>query len=658
MPANTYTPSVNIIRDANRPLVYYPTSNALRVVSQIANDFKQGQRAFNVIGAYGTGKSSLLWALEQSLRATTEPDRKRFFDVNLLPDAAVDVVNVVGEYASIIETIANRFGAEDTQTDHVLQAIYDRYHDLGKQHPTRQPLLVLVVDEFGKFLEYAVKHEPEQELYFVQRLAEFANDTKHNICLVTTVHQNTDAYASALNETQRKEWTKVKGRLREITFNEPVEQLLFLAGEHLANRTEVANRFGEAAPTKAQVKAVLKLAQSSKALSLDKSQAPDIAAKLSPLDPLSASTLALSLQRYGQNERSLFSFLESTDHTSLNRIRLSDENPFYNVANVFDYLIFNFYAYLSVSTTNADYIAWRGIRMTLEKVEGQFGAAAEPYGTKKLKLDPFEAFVGNDPVISYVGIRGDEDREGYISKKTNIQSIFLFRKNIWSEDVVSKVLSNNNAAAVVDLHAAIAPATDLPGSNPRFAEILSKPTSFSFPQAQKLNLLLDTDTRLFNRLVHTYLQQTAYPLAQEPTFPLIDNDEVLVRDDIFRLLRESGVGVPAYYEKLDFSVNGKQGQYAQSRSGCFFCFYQQKIEWIWLYEQHPDRFAEAMTYEKDGYSWNDEETLEQMIQPARIQAIKEEYIKRTQRNAQKTKSPYLLDILGDAEGEGCASCFI
>src|SRR5687768_5523657 len=35
--------------------------------------------------------------------------------------------------------------------------------------------------------------------------------------------------------------------------------------------------------------------------------------------------------------------------------------------------------------------------------------------TKKLKLEPFENFVGDDPIISYVGIRVDEDREGYIS---------------------------------------------------------------------------------------------------------------------------------------------------------------------------------------------------------------------------------------------------
>ena len=64
--------------------------------------------------------------------------------------------------------------------------------------------------------------------------------------------------------------------------------------------------------------------------------------------------------------------------------------------------------------------------------------------TKKLKLDPFEDFVNNDPVISYVGIRGDEAREGYISRKQNIQSIFPFRSNIWSEDVISKALSNEN----------------------------------------------------------------------------------------------------------------------------------------------------------------------------------------------------------------------
>ena len=64
--------------------------------------------------------------------------------------------------------------------------------------------------------------------------------------------------------------------------------------------------------------------------------------------------------------------------------------------------------------------------------------------TNKLKLQPFEKNIGDEPTISYVGIRGDENREGYISKKENIQTIFPFRKNIWSEDVIKKFLSNEN----------------------------------------------------------------------------------------------------------------------------------------------------------------------------------------------------------------------
>ena len=89
-------------------------------------------------------------------------------------------------------------------------------------------MLILVIDEFGKFLEYASQHSPEKELYFIQQLSEFANNPDHNIILLTTVHQNFDAYAFALSNAQKQEWTKVKGRFREITFNEPVEQLLFL----------------------------------------------------------------------------------------------------------------------------------------------------------------------------------------------------------------------------------------------------------------------------------------------------------------------------------------------------------------------------------------------------------------------------------------------
>lgn len=289
----------------------------------------------------------------------------------------------------------------------------------------------------------------------------------------------------------------------------------------------------------------------------------------------------------------------------------------------------------------------------LKMYGGYLPSSNSRWCTKKLKLDPFEKYVGDDSVVSYVGIRGDEDREGYISTKKNIQSIFPFRKNIWSQDVVVKLLSNNNMENILAMSKNI----DFGKYQDKALQTIARKVDASFTLDQKLNVLLDTNVKAFNQLTFDFLKTTEYPLATEDSFPLLENDEVLVRDDIFRILEESGVGVPAYYKKLEFEINGKKGEYSRSRSGCFFCFFQQKIEWVWLYEQHPDLYKKAMEYEKDGYTWGQLESLEELIQPDRIAAIKEEYVKRMERKT-KAKSPYLVDILDDAEGEGCAACFI
>jgi len=274
--------------------------------------------------------------------------------------------------------------------------------------------------------------------------------------------------------------------------------------------------------------------------------------------------------------------------------------------------------------------------------------------TKKLKLEPFEKFVGDDLVVSYVGIRGDEDREGYISKKSNIQSIFPFRKNIWSEDVISKFLANNNISMATKIFSSIS----LNDKTERTTEIINTKVSTTFNQQQKLNQLLDLSIKDFNKAVFEFIKTTDYPLSGEQNFDLTNNEDVLVRADIFNILEDSGVGVPAYYKEVEFEVKGKKSTYARSRSGCFFCFYQQKIEWVWLYEQHAELFAKAMEYEKDGYTWIQDEPLSELIKSERIERIKEEYIVRSESKKSKIKSPYLLDILSDAEEDGCASCFI
>ncbi|MGB3106166.1 phosphoadenosine phosphosulfate reductase family protein [Sphingobacterium siyangense] len=285
---------------------------------------------------------------------------------------------------------------------------------------------------------------------------------------------------------------------------------------------------------------------------------------------------------------------------------------------------------------------------------GYLPSSQSRWCTNKLKLEPFEQYVGDDLVISYVGIRGDENREGYISTKSNIQSIFPFRQNIWSVDVMKQVFDNANMDLVERLYQEHRDGQSLD----RILEAVQRPLSAYFLLDNKVQLLLDLDTALFNKVIYGFLKMTDRPMASEDHFPLLDNTDILIKEDIFNLLRESGVGVPAYYEPIEFEVDGKKGTYARSRSGCFFCFFQQKIEWVWLLEQHPDRFAKAIEYEKEGYTWMDER-LEDLAQPERVSQIKRAYIKRQERTA-KTKdanSDLLMDILTD-EGDGCIACFV
>jgi len=367
MPAKFNT-SVNIIRDSGRELNYIPTPNSIRIVEQIGNDFKKGIRSYSIIGSYGTGKSSFLWAFQETL-----VNNKKYFGINLLSNPKVEFVNIIGEYRSIREIFAETFGIKLNKflTENIFLEIYNRYYDLGKKNP----LLFLVIDEFGKFLEYAAQNDPEKELYFIQQLAEFVNNPEVNIVLFTTVHQNFDAYSLGLSDLQKQEWTKVKGRFREITFNEPIEQLLFLASEHLNKKPSTA------IASKSILKSI-ELLVNSKAYNVNQDYIKEIAEKLYPLDPISSYVLTSSLQKYGQNERSLFSFLESTDHTGLFQHSQTKEG-FYGIPEVYDYLIFNFYSFLN-SRYNPDFSSWKAINGALENIEAIFESNVPAY-TKLIK---------------------------------------------------------------------------------------------------------------------------------------------------------------------------------------------------------------------------------------------------------------------------------
>ncbi len=97
---------------------------------------------------------------------------------------------------------------------------------------------------------------------------------------------------------------------------------------------------------------------------------------------------------------------------------------------------------------------------------------------------------------------------------------------------------------------------------------------------------------------------------------------------VMEILSSVGLGLPKYYEW-------------RSRSGCTFCFYQRKIEWVNLIEKHPDAFQEAKNYEKKAlenqspFTWSEGESLEELSKPERIEQIKSDYLERLERAKKK-----------------------
>jgi hypothetical protein len=349
-----FSPSINIQRDSEYEFNYIPTPNTSKIFNQVLSDSLTGVKSHIIIGAYGTGKSSLLLAAKQTLTGF----KKHFtgYDklIKQLPN--FEFLSIVGRYASLMDCFADLFGIEtkDYSTNDIIKAL-DKYY---KQLQKRGKGLALFIDEFGKFLEYAAKNNPEAELYFIQQLAEWINNANSQTLLITTLHQDFNAYALSLNKSQQQEWQKVKGRLKEVVFNEPVEQLLFLASER------IKERFKDRVPDKGFDK-LFNCIGEAKAFPLRDYFDKDFAKKLYPFDILSAAVLTLTLQRYGQNERSLFSFIESNDHDGINE----NKQGYYNIANVYDYLINNYYSLL-VSKYNPHYAQWTSIRNTLERIEG------------------------------------------------------------------------------------------------------------------------------------------------------------------------------------------------------------------------------------------------------------------------------------------------
>ena len=333
--------STNIVRDSDSDIGYLVTPNAERVLSSIEENVNRGQKAFNLIGSFGTGKSSFLLALEKSLLLT-----KKYFSSKF--NGKAKVIKLVGEYRSLAESLNDEFEIKDDLDGNqkLFDAIYQEYEIVKKECGA----LFIILDEFGKHLEYAVQNDTSKEVYFLQKLGEFVNAEGRNIILITSIHQNILSYSNSLSKNERDEWKKVQGRFYELPFNEPIEQLLYLVAK--ASKS-VKKNIGQ----------TFELAEKHNLFSSINPSSNSLEPSIYPLSFVSGYVLASSLQRYGQNERSLFTFLNSIYFS-----QIKEKKVRFELEDLHDYLFQHFYSFL-VEKSNPDFNKWSAIKIALERSE-------------------------------------------------------------------------------------------------------------------------------------------------------------------------------------------------------------------------------------------------------------------------------------------------
>lgn len=315
--------STNIVRDESKQLDYVVTPNTKEIFDRIFINNYGANKSFNLIGNYGTGKSTFLWALERNL------NKKNIFFTDLQTRnndiVNYDFIKVIGQNDSLSKVLSKELRVKGEEDNSKIISALERRR---KKSLKSKKGVVFVIDEFGKFLEYASKNKSADELFLIQQISEWANDDDKETYFIITLHQNFTSYGNDLSNQDKLEWEKVKGRFIDLVFNEPVEQLIYFASKKLEEYTIPKSN-------QADFKSLLKLIEKSKLVSHNKIINEDLNNSLYPLDWLSSNILVNSLQRYGQNERSLFSFLNDDTDFSIKKAK----NNFFSVSNVFDYLV-------------------------------------------------------------------------------------------------------------------------------------------------------------------------------------------------------------------------------------------------------------------------------------------------------------------------------
>ena len=365
--------SVNLDRDAGSTDAldgYVVTPAIRRALTQITDglDDAAGDRAWSLVGPYGSGKSAFAVFLADLLSGSGSPGgdaarsllggsdeiaapRQPLFPALLTAERAPLDTLLLKSLRSTVEAIwANQRGAKPRvlstikgllngsapalsrcATSDVVGCFEEAVETIGDKKGAG---LLLIVDEAGKALEYAAQQPTRGDVYLLQALAEAAARSNGvPFVILTVLHQSFDRYAHRLGPSDRNEWAKVQGRFGELAFREGGDQIIRLTAAAIRRIGEPR----EAADWARVVSATA--AWISESTGWNESQLAGYLNGCWPLHPVTTALLGpLFRGRLAQNERSLFAFLSAGEPLSFRDfLRTGGPDRLYTVDRLYDY---------------------------------------------------------------------------------------------------------------------------------------------------------------------------------------------------------------------------------------------------------------------------------------------------------------------------------
>ncbi len=375
-----YSRSINLERDWQKVDTlagYIPTERAIYATKRILTSLigASDQRAWTLTSVYGTGKSAFAHFLASLCTAETsnmhqkaiEIASQSFIDKGFeylafkenLPKQGFFVAVATAQREPLSNTIIRAL-ARGVQIFWTIQEqnkirIARKLVDLdiqiagGLKVDSREILplikevslaastgILLIIDELGKNLEFAVQNQGGEDLYILQQLAELPRKKGEQVYIVGLLHQAFADYAQRLAAVQLNEWSKIQGRFEDISFKDSSAQMMHLIGE-VIDKSQ-AEMFHHAIDHEAN--------EWLKSLpnSIKENYTKQLLEDIYPLHPLTAFALPNLCTRYAQNDRSLFTFLTSEEpYSCKNFLRETqiEENtlPTLRLDRIYDYFI-------------------------------------------------------------------------------------------------------------------------------------------------------------------------------------------------------------------------------------------------------------------------------------------------------------------------------